>query len=359
MLPVAQGALSGDGRNAPACVGLATALVALSLVLAAPASAGVFGPPAGKVLWGGQGGYGAGNVADFARQSGKKPATYQFFVTWSGASRDLGFIGGRLAVAQRMKTRAMFHLSTKGTRHTPRSLSRGGGDGFLLGLNRLLADHGTPVYIRPLSEMNNGANPYSPYDLAGRSRGRAYSASAFRAAWRRLALILRGGDVATINRKLRRLGLPRVQSSRATLPRPKVALLWVPLSFGNPEMARNHPRHFWPGSRYVDWVGTTWYSPFRNSRAFDRFYRYPAWRRKPFVFAEFAVWGAERPAFISQFFNFVHSHRRVKMVTYYQSALLKPAFRLSTHPRSRAVLRRRLASSRFVGTPAEFAKGPR
>lgn len=326
-----------------------------ALALAGPAPAAVHGPPKGKVLWGGQGGYGTGNIADFRRQSGKKPGTYQFFVTWSGAARDLGFIRGRLDAARRMDTRPMFHLSTKGTRHTPRSLARGGGDGFLIGLNRLMAEHGTPVYIRPLSEMNNGANPYSPYDLRGRSRGRAHSTRAFKGTWRRLALILRGGDVATINRKLRRLRLPAVRTSREALPRPKVALLWVPLSFGNPEIARNHPRHFWPGSGYVDWVGTTWYSPHRNSRAFERFYRHPTWRRKPFVFAEFAVWGAERPDFISQFFRFVNSHRRVRMIVYYQSALLKSEFRLSTHPRSRAVLRRRLASSRYVGTVPEFA----
>lgn len=348
------GAPRGRAR-ARAFLVAAVAVSGVAGTTASPAFGAVFGPPSGKVLWGGQGGYEGGQVADFARQAGKRPATYQFFVTWSRGAGDLGFIEGRLGVAERLATRPMFHLSTKGTRHTPRSLAQGGGDGFLLGLNRLLGAYGRPVFIRPLSEMNNGANPYSPYDLAGRSRGRAYTTAAFRSAWRRLALILRGGEVAAINRQLGRLHLPPVRTSREALPRPSVSLVWVPLSFGNPEIARNHPRHFWPGSRYVDWVGTTWYSPFRNSSAFDRFYRYPAWRRKPFVFAEFAVWGAESPGFISQFFSFVSSHPRVRMIVYFQSALLKPAFRLSAHPRSRAVLRRRLRSSRFVGLAPEFA----
>lgn len=323
---------------------------------ARPAAAGVFGPPSGKVFWGGQGGYGGGNIADFGRQSGKHPAAYQFFVTWSGGQRDLGFISGRLAAAERLRTRPIFHISTKGTRLTPRSIARGGGDRFLVAFNGQMAEHVGPVFVRPLSEMNNGSNPYSPYDLSGRSRGRAYSTSAFRMAWRRIALVLRGGKVARINRKLRHLHLPPVQTGRNDLPKPQVALLWVPLSFGNPEIAKNHPKYFWPGSRYVDWVGTTWYSPFRNSSAFDRFYRYRLWRRKPFVFAEFAAWGAESPGFISQFFAFVRSHRRVRMIVYYQSALLKPAFRLSTHPRSRAVLRRRLRSSRFVGSAPEYSR---
>ncbi len=41
-------------------------------------------------------------------------------------------------------------------------------------MNRMLGDHDRPTYLRLLSEMNNGANPYAANDLNGRSRGRAY-----------------------------------------------------------------------------------------------------------------------------------------------------------------------------------------
>ena len=102
-----------------------------------------------------------------------------------------------------------------------------------------------------------------------------------------------GCAASSIDARLRRLRMPAVRTSAAELARTQVAFLWVPLSFGNPEIARNHPRHWWPGSRYVDSVGTTWYSPFLAVRAMDRFYRYRLWNKKPFAFGSTGS-GAER-----------------------------------------------------------------
>ena len=327
---------------------LALALAALA-VTAAPAAAAPYSPPAGKVFHSGLGGYGPGAVDDFARQSGKHPAVYQYFVSWKADERDLNFVRRLLRQTSAAGSRTALTVTTNGVGLSPRDIARGRGDRFLVALNRILADHGEPVYLRLLSEMNNGANSYSAYDLRGRSRGAAFAPGQFRRAWRRAVLVLRGGPVATMDARLRRAGLAPVATDAAELPRPAVAFQWVPLTFGNPEIPRNHPRHWWPGSAYVDWVGTTWYSPFLAVRAFDSFYRGRLWRGKPFVFAEYGVWGAESPRFVSLFFSFVRSHRRVRMVSYYQSALLRPQFRLSTHPRSRAALRRQLRSSRFLG----------
>jgi len=313
------------------------------------AGAAVHGPPPGKVFHSGLGGYGTGAVGEFARQSGKHPAVYQYFVSWKSGTRDLNFIRGLLANTRRAGSRTALAVTTNGTGLSPAAIARGEGDRFLVALNRILAEHREPTYLRLLSEMNNGANSYSAYDLRGHARGPAFSTAQFKRAWRRAVLVLRGGDVVALDARLARLGMPRVDTQSATLPQPPVSFQWVPLSYGNPEIARNHPRHWWPGSAYVDWVGTTWYSPFLAVGAFKSFYSYRLWRRKPFVFAEYGVWGAESPRFISLFFSFVKSHRRVRMVSYYQSGLLKPQFRLSTHPRSRAALRRRLRSSRFVG----------
>ena len=86
---------------------------------------------------------------------------------------------------------------------------------------------------------------------------------------------MRGGPLAVINRKLRRLHMRRVRTGLEMLPRAPVSLMWVPLSFGNPEIPKNHPRYFWPGCGYVDWVGTTWYSMYKASQAMDRIYSYP------------------------------------------------------------------------------------
>jgi hypothetical protein len=319
------------------------------LALPAPASAGTFLPPAEKVYWGGQGGYSQAHIRDFAQQSGKHPAVFNYFISWRASESSFHWLSYRLADARAQNTAAMLSVAPEDTGLTPRDLAQGKGDAFLVGLNRLLAEHGEVTFLRPLSEMNNANNAYAPYDLTGRSRGRANAVGQLKDAWRRVALIIRGGAVAAIDAKLRRLRMPAVRTAAAELPRTAVALMWVPLSFGNPEIARNHPRHFWPGGQYVDWVGTTWYSPYKASSAMHSFYSYPLWRRKPFAFAEWGVWGRDDPGFVRQFFAFVKTHPRVRMAVYYQSALLKPEFRLSAHPGSRAALRQALRWPRLTG----------
>jgi hypothetical protein len=321
-------------------------IIGLALALPASAAAEPYTAPGNKVLWGGQGGYTAGSIGEFARQSGKHPAVFNYFIDWRG---DFNWLGLRLGDAERAESRAMLSVSTEETGISLRDLARGGGDGFLVGLNRLVDEHGQVVYLRPLSEMNNANNPYSPYDHSGRPRGPAFTTTWFKRAWRRIALVVRGGAVATIDAKLRRLGLPPVKTGADELPRPKIALMWVPLSFGNPEIEKNHPRHFWPGKGYVDWVGTTWYSPYRASSAFHTFYNNPLWRSKPFAFAEWGVWGADVPGFVGQFFGFLKSHPRVRMAVYYQSASLKPEFALKNHPASRAALRKAVKWPRLTG----------
>ena len=85
---------------------------------------------------------------------------------------------------------------------------------------------------------------------------------AFRAAWRRATLILRGGPRAVIDAKLRALHLPPLQGGDGDLPRPKLAMMWVPQTEGSPAIKANSARDYWPGGRYVDWVGTDFYSRF-------------------------------------------------------------------------------------------------
>jgi hypothetical protein len=325
---------------------LATLALLILAALPAAAAAEPYTAPGNNVLWGGQGGYKPGAIGEFEQQSGKHPAVFNYFIDWRG---DFNWLGLRLDDAKRAKSHAMLSVSTEETGISLRDLARGAGDGFLVGLNRLVDEHGEVVYLRPLSEMNNANNPYSAYDHSGRPRGPAYTTTWFKQAWRRIALVVRGGDVETINAKLRRQGLPPVRTGADELPRPKIALMWVPLSFGNPEIEKNHPRHFWPGGAYVDWVGTTWYSQYRSSSAFHSFYSNRLWHSKPFAFAEWGIWGADVPAFVGQFFGFLKSHPRVRMAVYYQSASLKPEFALSNHPASRAALRRAVKWPRLTG----------
>ena len=61
-------------------VSVAVALALLAVPSAADAAS--FVPPAGKVYWGGQGGYSQAHIRDFAQQSGKHPAVFNYFISW-------------------------------------------------------------------------------------------------------------------------------------------------------------------------------------------------------------------------------------------------------------------------------------
>ena len=327
---------------------LASLLAILIFGLPAVAHAGAELPPGGQVLWGGQGGYSARDISAFQRQSGKHPAVFNLFVKLEQNSSTFHWLGFRLDDARRERARMMLTLDAGNL--SPAAIARGDADRYYAELCRTLAEHGTVVYLRPLSEMNNGANAYSAYDESGRPRGAAFSPRQLRRAFRRIAVIVRGGDISA---GLRDAGLPPFRGDAAELPRPRVALAWVPLSFGSPEIPANHPARFWPGSRWVDWVGTTWYSPYRASSAMHAFYRNRLWDDKPFTFAEWGVWGRDDPGFVRQFFGFLRSHPRVRMAVYYQSAALSPEFRLSSHPRTRRALRRAVRWPRLSGFAPE------
>ena len=128
-----------------------------------------------------------------------------------------------------------------------------------------------------------------------------------------------------------------------------MSLLWVPQTEGSPAIAANSARAYWPGGRYVDWVGTDFYSRFPNFDKLERFYA--AFRGKPFVFGEWALWGRDDPAFVRRLFGWIGSHPRVQMQLYNQGKLTNGPFRLNRYPRSRAALRTALRHRRFLTRP--------
>ena len=317
-------------------------LLAVALA-AAPARAATLLPPAGRIF---DGVTGSTSTDAFAQDTGARPDAFGFFAMWGGG---YDYIFRSIATSD---AKLVLHVSTaKGQLQpaviTPLEIARGKGDGFLLHLNRRLVDYGGPVYLRLMAEMNQADNAYSGFDRDGRSRGPSRSPKAFRAAWRRSTLILRGGPLAAINARLARLRLPPVQGAPAggALGRPNLAMMWVPQTEGSPPIHANRPRAYWPGSRYVDWVGTDFYSRYPNWSKLERFYA--DFRGKPFVFGEWALWGGDDPAFVRRFFAWVKAHRRVRMVLYNQGNTAGGPFRLSRHPRSRAEIRRQLRHRRF------------
>jgi hypothetical protein len=314
------------------------ALLALLIVPAAQAREPYL-PPAGKVLTGVTG---TQSVTSFERETGNHPAVFGFFTKFGGANEFI------FRAAERSHTRLMLHVSTQdgyGTREivTPLGIARGRADRYLVNLNRRIAEYGQPTYVRLMAEMNQANNGYSAFDRSGRSRGPSHSTAAFRQAWRRATLILRGGPVAALNAKLKALRLPPVDTD--DLPRAPVAMVWVPQTRGTPDIPANLPRHYYPGGAYVDWVGTDFYSRFPNFGWLEDFYRdFPG---KPFAFGEWALWGADDPGFVARFFAFANTHPRVKMALYNQGALTNGPFRLSRYPRARAAIRKALARPRY------------
>ena len=76
---------------------LALAALCCALTLPTAAHGEPYLPPPGKVFWGGQGGYSSYHIADFARQSGKHPAVFNYFISWRATSSDMHWLSLRLA----------------------------------------------------------------------------------------------------------------------------------------------------------------------------------------------------------------------------------------------------------------------
>jgi hypothetical protein len=329
-----------------------SALLALLLLTCLPAAAPAapYLPPKGKVWSGVTAGF---DVDDFQARTGKHPAIWQHFIAWGGNYQYT------LENSRNANARLMFHLGTSKGQNMPERLSpgeiaRGAGDGFLVALTRDIAGLGTPVYMRLLGEMNNCNNPYAAYSCSGGRRDADHSAATFKRAWKRVYLIMHGGDVAAIDARLAALGLPAVQAGASTLPQPQIAFVWAPMTGGAPNISALRPQVYWPGSKWVDWVGTSFYSRFPNFAGLDRFYKDFAVRRhKPFAIAEWAIWGADAPAFAEHLFGWIAGHRHVRMVQYNQGAQAGGIFRLSNYPAAARVIRDRLGSPRFLGYAPE------
>jgi hypothetical protein len=328
----------------------AAALVstALLIALAAPAGASADSllPPPGKWFAGVTGGTSA---RSFAKETGAHPAIFQFFGAWGG-STDFMFQG-----AKRSHSRLMIHITTSdGSREaiTPRGIARGKGDGYLLRLNHAIASAGRPVYIRLMAEMDGNWNFYCAYNANGSSRGPAHTTRWFKQAWRRTVVVLRGGPRATLDAKLKKLHLPGVNTRAAQVPEAQVSFLWVPQVEGAPKTRRNSPRAYWPGAKWVNWIGTDFYSKFPNWRGLNRFYG--QFKRKPFAFGEWAIWGRDNPGFVRHLFRWSRHHKRVRMLLYNQGKPRPGIFRLKHYPRARQALRQELNSKRIAQYTKEW-----
>jgi hypothetical protein len=219
-------------------------------------------------------------------------------------------------------------------------IARGDGDRWLRKLSQEIHAWGRPLIIRPLAEMNGHWNAYSAYNANGTRRNAAHSQANYRRAFRRIYLILHGGERDAINAKLRRYNMPGVRADLAENPAPTLRVLWNPQGFGSPNVAGNRAHVYYPGDAYVDIVrndlyeSASWSAQWSANLALFRRYS-----NKPFAFGEFGLWGVDHPSFITRMAKFLRSHSRVVLAVY-NDAERGSVFDLGSKPKSRAAYRK-------------------
>lgn len=349
---------------------LAVATLAAVVGLTASASARTYLPPNGKSFHGVSD---TGHVDDFRSfvdQTGAHSAVTQSFFHWGVPMGT-----GALQRYKQTRTRGVLSLSTAPGGQpeviTPQKIAEGRGDDYMLSLNRSISESKQVVYIRLFPEMNGHWNPYSAFNSNGTSRGRSHSTANFRRAWKRFSIVVHGGHRGQMNKKLRKLGMPRLLRAKSekdkvyvrngvgkVLPKPKIALQWVPQTSGSPNVSGNQPADYWPGARYVDWVGADAYAKFSNSTLWnnlDAFYR--KFDNKPFVIGEYGPWDSDpNGAFTRQMFNWAQSHGRTRMLIYFRSVNPTNIFNIQFYPGAQSVLRSELDGNAFLRLPPEYRK---
>ncbi len=177
------------------------ALAALCLLAGAPADAGASLVPRGHKAFFGISD--TGDPADFGQFSSalhKHPALIESFRTWGSE------FPGSIERWQEARARPILHISTADSQDgheliTPRGIATGGGDDYLVRLNKLFWAKKMRAYIRPLGEPNRCLNVYASYDCAGKPRDSAHSTRWYRLAFRRIYTIVHGGGKRAPDRR--------------------------------------------------------------------------------------------------------------------------------------------------------------
>ncbi len=328
------------------------ALVALLALLAALGSARAeaksFQPPRGKVFTGTSDTGQTSDYAEFRELARAHPAILQSFEVWGLVPHEA------IRRWDDVSARGMLSLSTGKCWGCPAvinlsSIANGKGDRYLLALARALKKRSLPTYIRLFPEMNGFWNAYSAVNQDGTKRGSANSTKSFRRAWQRTVLLVRGGKRAAIERKLHKLGMPKIKAkTQRRLPSPKVAFAWVPQASGTPNVPGNGPKAYFPGYDYIDWVGADIYGQYANFAGLTSLYN--TYKKRPFMVPEWSPWNIDNPDFVSQLFNWIDSKERAKMLVYYQDfgEGVDNEFELTDYPDSLKRLRKRLNTARYL-----------
>jgi hypothetical protein len=222
---------------------------------------------------------------------------------------------------------------------TPAQIAAGKGDAYLIAMNAAIATLAQPMYVRPLGEMNGHWNSYCAFTKGGRAKP-GHSTAEFKKAFARIYLIVHGGPAVVVNAKLRRLGLPALAGGDLPVnPLPLVKVIWNPQGYGSPDIPANSAQAYYPGDKYVDVVGNDLYDIRGKAEwpANEALYR--AHAGKPYAIPEWGLWGVDDPSFVLKMAAFVKTHRRLELVSYFNSGA-GSIFDLGSKPKSRAAYRK-------------------
>src|SRR5215213_5749195 len=178
-------------RRAGGIVALAATLIAL--LVPAGAAAVSLVPPKPNLFLGVSDRGTTAEFNQFAELTGKHPALLQTFHPWGNS------INEAYERWRETATRPILHISTADDQTlseliTPEQIALGGGDDYLLQLNAFFASHGLPAYIRPLGEPNRCLNAWSAVECDGSQKGGEHTTGWYKQAFRRISLIVRGGQ---------------------------------------------------------------------------------------------------------------------------------------------------------------------
>jgi hypothetical protein len=340
---------------------LALAATALALLLAAPAGAAMsLVPTKPDVLLGASDRGSTEEFNSFTELTGKHPALMETFLGW-GNSVNKAYERWR-----ETQTRPVVAISTQNAQTleeiiTPEQIAVGAGDDYLLQLNSFFATHNLPAYIRPLGEPNRCLNAWAGVECDGTLKGGEHSAYWYKEAFRRIVAITRGGlSLEGLNAELAEIGLPPLARTKGenpeSLPVAPVSIIWSPLPAGSPRVKGNFPGNYWPGSKWVDWVGTDFYAKYPVWEDLNRFYEGKQWKNKPVAITEWAQQENDEPKFVNQLITWIVRHTRVQMLNYYQGFGPGNTYELALYPETAAAYRTKIRRANFLSY-AEYNAG--
>jgi hypothetical protein len=334
-------------------LGRAVALGAVGAALCAGQAAAVsLVPPKPNVFLGVSDRGSTAEFNEFAAFTAKHPALLETFHPW-GNSLNAAYERWR-----ETGTRPILAISTADDQTlaeliTPQQIALGAGDDYLLQLNDFFASHGLPAYIRPLGEPNRCLNVWSAVNCDGSQKGGEHTTGWYKQAFRRIVAIVRGGQTLEgINLTLAEIGLPPLNRTKGpnpeSLPAAPVSVIWSPLPGGSPRVKGNFPGNYWPGSRWVDWVGTDFYSQYPVWKDLNRFYAGKQWRGKPVAVTEWAMHVEDEPRFVKQLIAWIVKRPRVRMLVYYMGFGVGNQYDLNLYPRTANTLRLKIRRPNFL-----------